>query len=117
MLYVRHDSDDVLELLTMLVEDESSDSEADEYLEMLYILCAFGSTKEKGGLYGREENTSLAEAMSCVEKWPPKAWHSDYHALHAHSLFSKLTYSFHCTALVSTVLIHACQRQARHVWM
>ena len=45
MLYVRRDSDDVLELLTMLVEDESSDYEAEEYLEMLYILSAFGSTK------------------------------------------------------------------------
>ena len=27
------------------------------------------------------------------------------------------TVHFHCTARVSTVLIHACQRQARHVWM
>ena len=56
----------VLELLTMLVEDESSDSEAEEDLEMLYILSAFGSTKEKGGLYGREENTSLdTESRQC----------------------------------------------------
>ena len=30
MLYVRRDSDDVLELLTMLVENVSSDSEAED---------------------------------------------------------------------------------------
>ena len=52
----------------MLVEDESSDSEAEEDLEMLYILSAFGSTKEKGGLYGREENTSLDKAGNVVRR-------------------------------------------------
>ena len=55
MLYVRRDSDDVLELLTMLVEDESSDSEAEEDLEMLYILSAFGCTKEKGERFDIEK--------------------------------------------------------------
>ena len=48
MLYVRRDSDDVLEMLgSMLVENVSSDSEAED-LEMLYFLSAFGFTKEKG---------------------------------------------------------------------
>lgn len=55
MLVVRRDSDDVLELLTMLVEDESSDSEAEEELEMLYIQSAFGSTKEKGERFDIEK--------------------------------------------------------------
>lgn len=51
---VRRDSGDVLELLTMLVDDESSDSEAEEELEMLYIHSAFGSTKEKGERFNIE---------------------------------------------------------------
>ena len=51
MLYVRRDSDNVLELLTMLVENVSSDSEAED----LDFLSAFGSTKEKGERFGIEK--------------------------------------------------------------
>ena len=38
----------------MLVENVSSDNEA-EYLEMLYFLSAFGSTKEKSERFGIEK--------------------------------------------------------------
>ena len=74
MLNVRRDSDDVLELLTMLVEDESSDSESEEDLEMLCILVL---QKRKAACTGARKTLPLTKpAMSCVEKWPHKAWHT-----------------------------------------
>ena len=94
MLYVRRDSDDVLLGVTdpwLCWSNVSLDSEA-EYLEMLYFLSAFGSTKEKGERFGIEK-------CDCTASCPLSTVH------------------FHCTARVSTVLIHPCQRQARHVWM
>ena len=72
----------VLELLTMLVEDESSDSEAEEDLEMLYILSAFGSTKEKGEGFDIEKCDCTARVS---------------------------TVHFHCTARVSTVSVNVKQ--------
>ena len=74
----------------MLVENVSSDSEAED-LEMLHFLSAFGSTKEKGERLGIEKCDMPGARVSTVH--------------------------FHCTARVSTLLIHPCQRQARHAWM
>ena len=85
MLYVRRDSDDVLELLTKLVENTSSDSEAED-LEMLRFLSAFGSTKEKGERLGIEKcdmpGARVSTALPAYQRQARHVWMGSRDAPH-----------------------------------
>ena len=44
----RRDSEGVLDLLTMVAADESSDSETEEELQLLYVEMAFSPKRRRG---------------------------------------------------------------------